>query len=151
MNQDELNKSDQTFLFNLLGYIFIIGAAWLFFDSTRMTTRSMGYVLSFMPRGGFWDTTSMAIIFLPFLLGLFWLFYVFLAGGNFRWPKILSWSGLAIIAVEALSRVRFDISMKTSNFIILLGIFACGLAMLLRARILSGRIKAEANSEKGEK
>lgn len=137
-------------LYWIIGYILVCLSAWLFFDSTRMTTVTFGYVSGLLPRGGFWDTSSMAIIFTPLLCGFLWFVYNIIAGLNTKWPKVLSWTGLAVVAVEALSRVRFHMTMKTSFFLILVLMLATGLAMLLRAKILSNKNKNEANSE-GEK
>ena len=147
---NQVKRGEDAGLYRIFGYLFVAVATWLFFDSTKMTTYGIGYLTGMFPRGGFWDTTSMAVIFLPLLVGVVWLIYLFLAGGENKWAKILSWSGLAGIAIEALSRVRFHIVMKTSSFLILLGVFACGLAMLLRARILSSK-KAEASTQEEAK
>lgn len=139
-------------LYWIIGYVLICLSAWLFFDSTKMTTNAFGYVSGFFPRSGFWNTSSMAIIFMPLLLGFVGVAYDLLVNGKVRLvSQSVSWAGVTILAVEILSRVRFHMMMKTTHFLILLGMLAVGLAMLLRARILSGRIKAESNSEKGEK
>lgn len=139
----DLARDDQASIFWIIGYALIGLSAWLFFDSTKMTTLTFGYVSGLLPRGGFWDTSSMAIIFMPLLCGLFWLIYGFLSGANTKWAKTLSWTGLAIVAVEALSRVRFHMAMKTSFFLLLVLGLATGLAMLLRARILSRKPKED--------
>lgn len=131
------SRDDQAGIFWILGYVLVGLSAWLFFDSTKMTTLTFGYVSGLLPRGGFWDTSSMAIIFTPLLGGLLWFIYNIIAGANTKWAKTLSWTGLAIVAIEALSRVRFHMAMKTSFFLLLVLMLATGLAMLLRARILN--------------
>ncbi|MCK9435524.1 MAG: hypothetical protein M0R32_12185, partial [Candidatus Cloacimonetes bacterium] len=108
---DKNEPADPTFYW-LFGYILIGISSWIFFDSTKMTTLAYGYIGGLFPRGGIWDTSSMAIIFVPLLGGLLWLIYNFLSGKDEKWAKALSWSGLAIVAVEILSRVRFHMMMK---------------------------------------
>ena len=151
MENELKEKNEDPAIHRLIGYVIVFITAWLFFDSTKMTTLPFGYLTSFFPRGGFWDTTSMAVIFLPLLAGLVWVVYTFLSGGNQKWAKILSWSGLAILAIEVLSRVRFHMVMKTSSFLILLAFFATGLALLLRARIVSRKLNDKSSKSATEK
>lgn len=135
----------------ILGYILVCLSTWLFFDSTRMTTTAFGYISGVFPRGGFWNTSSMAIIFLPLLFGLIGVAYDILVNGKVRLvSKSVSWAGVAILAVEVLSRVRFHMMMKTTHFLILVGMLACGIAMLLRARVLNHQEKHRIENTKDE-
>ena len=58
----------------VVGFCLAIGAGWLFLDSVKVATAGYGIVTGCL-RQGFgpgevWDTTSMGIIFVPFLLGV---------------------------------------------------------------------------------
>ena len=55
----------------LFGLVLAVGGLWLFFDSVRATTAPFGLVSGWMGGfGGAWETTSQAIVFVPFLLGV---------------------------------------------------------------------------------
>jgi uncharacterized protein len=81
--------------------------------------------------GGFggWHTASSGILFVPFFLGVVVLFY----DSRLKWAWGLMWIGLAIIAIEILSRVRFQMSMKTTYLLILIGLFGAGVGLMIRS------------------
>ena len=76
-----------------------------------------------------WNTTSMGIVFLPFMIGVIALFY----NGKMRWGWVVTWIGVAIIVIEILSRIRFLIQIKTSHLLILFVTFAAGVGMMLQS------------------
>ncbi len=114
---------------------FIIGACmagaavYFFFDSVRMLTGGAGLVSGMLGGGrgtGFWATSSMGIVFVPFGIGVFSLF----VDASRKWAWWLTWIGLAILAIEMLSRIQFFMNMKTSHFILMLVLFLFGCALM---------------------
>jgi uncharacterized protein len=106
-------------------------ALYLFFDSVQMTAGGAGFVSGLMGagQGGWWDTGSRGIIFVPFLLAIIALFY----NSDYWWAWVLLWVGLGIIVIEILSRLRFVFNMKTSYFMILLVLFGAGVGLIVRS------------------
>jgi len=90
-----------------------------------------------------WETTSMGIIFVPFLAGVTILFF----DAEKRWAWWLTGLGLALIAIEILSRVRFVMEIKTTHLLLVLGMVAAGAGLLLRSYL----IKAEPSEENANK
>jgi hypothetical protein len=76
-----------------------------------------------------WQTTSMGIIFVPFAIGVFSLF----ADASRKWAWWLTHIGLAIIAAEMLSRVRFFMQLKTTHFLLMLILFLFGCALMFKS------------------
>ena len=117
-----------------IGFCLAILALYLFFDSVKVSTEGFG-LMSGMFRGrgggqgGLWETTSMGIIFVPFFLGVLALFY----DSRMTWAWWLTWIGVAVIAIEILSRIRFLMTMKTSHLLGMLLLFAAGAALMLRS------------------
>jgi len=62
---------------------------------------------------GFWETTSMGIVFMPFFLGVLALFY----DAKQKWAWWLMWLGVAVVAIEIISRMRFRFDIKTTHFL----------------------------------
>ena len=111
-----------------LGLVLTGLGLYLLFDSVQVQADGPGLVSQWIGGAGAWQTTSRGVVFLPLLIGVALLFY------NARW-KIgwgLLWSGLAVIAIEILSRLRFAFSMKTSHLILILATTAAGIGLLLR-------------------
>jgi len=79
--------------------------------------------------GGMRETTSMGIVFLPFLVGLIALFY----DASKKWSWAVTWIGIAIIIIEMLSRIRFDMQIKTSHLMIMFVTFAAGAGLMLQS------------------
>lgn len=116
------------------GFALSILSTYLFFDSIRVTTGGGGMlsraVLGWSGGGLFGGTTtSMGVIFVPFIVAVIALFYD--ARQKWAWP--LFWVGLLIVAVEVLSSLRFNTSMKLSTLMLMLGMFAAGVGMMLRS------------------
>jgi hypothetical protein len=117
-----------------IGFCLAMLALYLFFDSVKVSTAGYGLISgSFHGRGGghggFWETTSMGIIFVPFFLGVLSLFY----NARMKWAWWLTWIGVAVIAIEILSRVRFLMTMKTTHLLGMMVLFAAGAALMLRS------------------
>jgi hypothetical protein len=75
------------------------------------------------------QTTSMAIIFVPFFIGVFVLFY----DASKKWAYWLTGLGIAFIAIEIVSQIRFLFNVKLSHFLGMLVLFAAGAALMLRS------------------
>ena len=107
-------------------------AIYLFFDSVHMASGQYGVFSGMLGggrQGGHWDTTSMGIIFVPFGIGVFSLF----VNAEQKWAWWIAWIGLAVIAIEMLSRIRFLMEIKTSHFILMLVLFLFGCALMFRS------------------
>ncbi len=122
------------FLFGI-GFAMSALAAWLLLDSVIAET-GHGVLSSLLRRrdgvgGGqrFGETTSMGIIFVPFLAGVVALFY----DASKKWAWWLLYIGLGIVAVEILSHLRFRMSVKVSHLMMMLGMFAAGVGLMLRS------------------
>lgn len=129
------------FLFGV-GFLLSVIAAYMLFDSVNATT---GYGLfSGMMRGrqhngvhgGLGHTTSMGIVFLPFMLGVVALFY----DASKKWAWWLMYAGVAIVGIEILSHIRFEMRIKASHLILMLGMFAAGVGLMLRSYSDTGKI-----------
>ena len=115
------------------GVLMAIAAVYLFFDSVRVSTGHTGVVSGLLGsgrgHGRLIETTSMGIVFVPFFIGVFSLF----VDAHRRWAWILTYTGLAILAVEVLSRVRFIIDTKMTHLLGMLILFAAGCAFIFRS------------------
>ena len=72
---------------------------------------------------------STGIVFAPIFLGLVLLFY----DAKLKWGWALFYVGLALILIEILSRIRFQMGMPVSNLLLMLGMVAAGIGMMLRS------------------
>ena len=79
--------------------------------------------------GGLWETTSMGVLFVPFLIGAIALFY----NAKMKWAWGLLGIGLALVFMEILSGLRFEFRMKVSSMIVMILIFAAGAGLMLRS------------------
>lgn len=114
----------------LFGLVLASGGLLLLFDSVRATTAPMGFVSGWLGGfGGAFETTSQAIVFVPFVLGVGLLFY------ESRWKAgwILLGAGLLLILVEILSRLRFLMNVKLTALLLMLTLLAAGTGMMLSA------------------
>ena len=103
---------------------------YLLLDSVRVVSGDYGALSGMMNRrGGMGTTTSMGIIFVPFLIGATVLFY----DAAKKWAWWLASAGLAIIVIEILSRVRFVLNMKTTSLLLIFLMIAAGAGLLARA------------------
>ena len=116
---------------------------YLFLDSVRVSSAPFGLLSGRMGRGGggMMETTSMGIIFVPFLVGVMILFY----DAEKKWAWWLSGLGLAMICVEILSRVRFILNMKTTSLLLVLGMVAAGAGLLARSYVIASRSADESD------
>lgn len=106
---------------------------YLFFDSVRVETHP-GFLSGMMGghRGGgrgMWETTSMGILFVPLLMGVVTLFY----DASKKWGWWLVYFGIAVLAIEILSRVRFVMSSKLTLLLGILVLLAAGVGLMLRS------------------
>lgn len=121
------------------GFLLSLASLWFFFDSVRMTSGHGGVLGRRIGRalgggggghgGGDFTTTSMGLIFLPLFIGLIMLFNN--ARNKLGWAVFLA--GIAILVIEMISMVRFEMNMKTSSFILLMVVFAAGVGLMLRS------------------
>ena len=123
-------------------WMFFIGlglaalGAYFFFDSVRVVS-GMGFFSGMMGgrRGGggggmgMRETTSMGILFVPFLIAVVALFY----DSSRKWGWWLLYIGIGVLAIEILSRVRFYMDTKLTHLLLMLGLFAAGVGLILRS------------------
>lgn len=128
------------------GFLLALLAVYFFFDSVKVTTMGSGWLTGGMRRGGgggFWDTTSMGLIFVPFFISVLILFY----DASKRWAWWLLYIGLGVIAIEILSRIRFLLMMKTTHLLGIFVMFAAGLALMLQSYRESKQKKGEPSDD----
>jgi hypothetical protein len=115
----------------IVGLILIAVGGYLFFDSVRVNSGGAGWISSGISRGrgGFMQTTSMGIVFVPLLAGIVALTY----DSSKKWPWALSGLGIILIAIEILSRIRFVMNTKVTHLILMLGMIAVGAGLIARA------------------
>lgn len=121
---------------HFVGGVVLFGLGiYLLLDSVRVTSGGNGWVSGAIGRGGHMlETTSMGIVFVPFVLGVISLFYD--AQKKIGWW--LSGLGLAVLLVEIFSRIRFILDMKTTHLLMILMLIAAGAAFMLKGMV-SGR------------
>lgn len=115
-----------------LGFVLAAVALYFFLDSVRVSTDGAGMLSRMLGGGGAgggWRTTSMGIVFVPFLAGTIALF----ANARWTWAWVLMWTGLAIIVVEILSRIRFLMTMKASHLLLMMVAFAAVAGLMIRS------------------
>ncbi len=125
------------------GIILLIIGLYLFLDSVQVTSGQYGLFSGMIGGGrqGF-ETGSMGIVFVPFIIGVGGLFY----SARSRWAWLLSGAGLVIIIVEILSRIRFVMHIKTSHLMIMLVMMAAGAGLMARG-LLSEDAKEKTKKE----
>ncbi|MGJ8676188.1 MAG: hypothetical protein ACSHX0_01590 [Akkermansiaceae bacterium] len=115
------------------GLILMALGMYLFLDSVRVHSGQYGWVSGAIGRGrGGLETTSMGIVFVPFLLGVSVLFF----DAKKRWAWWLSGLGLGVIVIEILSRIRFVLEMKTTHLLMIMVMVAAGAGMVLRSYVI---------------
>ena len=120
------------------GLVLLALGLYLFLDSVQVTSAPFGWSSGRMGGqggGGMWETTSMGLIFVPFLAGVMVLFF----DAEKKWAWWLAGLGLAIICIEILSRVRFVLNMKTTHLLLVLGMVAAGAGLLARSYVVGSR------------
>jgi len=117
----------------VIGMLMAIAGVYLFFDSVRVSSGHHGALSGMLGGGGnrgrLMETTSMGILFVPFFLGVFSLF----VDARRKWAWMLTYVGIAILAVEVVSRVRFIIDTKLTHLLMMLVLFAAGCALMFRS------------------
>lgn len=111
---------------------------YLFLDSVRVSSIGYGWMSGAIGRGrqGM-ETTSMGIVFVPFLLGVGILFY----DATKRVGWWLGGLGLLVIVIEILSRIRFVLDMKTTHLLMIFVMIAAGAGLMVKG------LRADRNSE----
>ena len=71
----------------------------------------------------------MGILFVPFLISVIALFY----DAKMKWAWWLLYLAIAVLAIEILSSIRFDLRMKTTHLLGLMLLFAAGVGIILRS------------------
>lgn len=108
-------------------------AVYLFFDSVRVATGHAGAISGLIGGGSaggrLIETTSKGIVFIPFFAGVFSLF----VDARRKWAWGLTYLGIAILAIEVLSRIRFVIDTKLTHMLFMLILFAAGCAFMFRS------------------
>jgi hypothetical protein len=120
-------------------------ALYLFFDSVRAATH-VGVFSGMMGRqgqGGMWDTTSMGILFVPFLISVIALFY----DSKLKWAWYLLYAAIAIISIEILSSIRFQMNMKVTHLLGVMVLFAAGVGLILRSYRDASNAEKDATDE----
>jgi len=119
-----------TWLF-FLGLVLAASGLWFFLSNVHVMTEPFGMVSGILGRGfgvaG--PAMSTGIVFAPIFLGLVLLFY----DAKLKWGWALFYVGLALIMIEILSRIRFQMGMPVSNLLLMLGMIAAGIGMMLRS------------------
>ena len=125
------------------GLVLMALGMYLFLDSVRVQTGHYGWMSGMIGRGrqGM-ETTSMGIVFLPFLMGVGVLFF----DASKKWAWWLAGLGLAVISIEILSRIRFVLDMKTTHLLMILCMVAAGAGMALKAFAAGGHHKKDEES-----
>lgn len=116
------------------GLVLVGVGLYLLLDSVRVVSGGFGMLSGFSHRRGMGETTSMGIIFVPFLIGVGALFF----NAKMRWAWWLSGLGMAAIVIEILSRIRFVMEVKTTHLLMILVMIAAGAGFLVRA-YMAGR------------
>ena len=121
-------------------------ATYLFLDSVKVSTMGHGLVSGLnrgLGLGGFWETTSMGIIFVPFFIGVTALFY----NAKWKWAWGLIYLGLIILVIEILSRIRFLLVMKTTHLLLMFVLFAAGVGLMIQSYKEEKQGEKEAKNE----
>jgi len=122
----------------LMGGGLILAALGLYFilHSIHVVQDGSGVVSRGLSRrgggGGMRETTSMGIIFVPFLIGIAILFY----DASKKWAWWLSGIGLVLLIVEIFSRIGFRMEIKMAHLLGMLIMIAAGAGMVARAYLL---------------
>ena len=114
-----------------LGLVLAAAGLWFFLSNVHVMTEPFGMVSGAFGRGFGLAGPAMStgIVFAPIFVGLVLLFY----DAKLKWGWALFYVGLALIMIEILSRIRFQMGMPVSNLLLMLGMIAAGIGMMLRS------------------
>lgn len=114
-----------------LGLVLAASGLWFFLSNVHVMTDPFGVVSGVLGRGFGLAGPAMStgIVFAPIFLGLVLLFY----DAKLMWGWALFYVGLALILIEILSRIRFQMGMPVSNLLLMLGMVAAGIGIMLRS------------------
>jgi hypothetical protein len=115
-----------------IGFLLAAFATYIFFWSVHVTTRGTGAISGAVGRGmggGHWETASMAILFVPLFIGVIALFY----DARQKWAWYLTYFGVAVLAIDVFSRIRFEFNIKLAYLIGMIVLFCAGVGMMLRS------------------
>lgn len=114
-----------------LGLVLAAAGLWFFLSNVQVMTDPFGMISGVLGRGFGLAGPAMStgIVFAPIFLGLVLLFY----DAKLKWGWALFYVGLALILIEILSRIRFQMGMPVSNLLLMLGMVAAGIGMMLRS------------------
>ncbi len=117
----------------VVGAILAVLGIYLFFDSVGVRTDDglFSGMLGGRGRhgGGIGRTTSMGILFVPFIVSIIGLFY----DARKKWAWWLLFLGITIIAIEVLSRIRFYLDTKLTHLLLMMALFGAGVGLILRS------------------
>lgn len=114
-----------------LGLVLAAAGLWFFLSNVQVMTDPFGMISGVLGRGFGLAGPAMStgIVFAPIFLGLVLLFY----DAKLKSGWALFYVGLALILIEILSRIRFQMGMPVSNLLLMLGMVAAGIGMMLRS------------------
>lgn len=121
----------------LIGLLMTLGGLWFFFDSVNLITGHHGLISGALRGGrggggaGLGQTTSMGIVLVPLFVGVVALFF----DVRRTWAWVMTWAGVAILAIEIVSRFRPQFQVKGSHAILMLVLIAGGIGFMLRAYV----------------
>ncbi len=140
---DEIRKTHRRMLRGAGGSdggcgLFAIGAAlaaagvYLLLHSVHVRSTGSGLISGGMRGwggGGVWETTSMGIVFVPFVCGVIMLFY----NSELKGGWALMYLGLAVIVVEIFSRMRFVYDINLVYLLLMIVMIAAGGGLIMRS------------------
>ena len=140
----------------LIGLLMTAAGLWFFFDSVRFTTGHPGMISGAMHGGrgggaghgggmGMGQTTSMGIVLVPLFVGVVALFF----DVRRTWAWIITWVGVAVLAIEIVSRFRPEFQVNGTHAIMMLVLIAGGIGFMLRAYVEDRRSGGGKNDQSG--
>ncbi len=130
------------------GIALVIAGLYFFMDSVYVTTGQYGSISGMIGRGrNGMETTSMGVVFLPFLLGVGVLFY----DSSKKWGWWLAGLGLTMLVIEMVSRIQFRMEIKSSTFLLMFCFMAAGAGLATRGLLLNKKKEREEDALKRAK
>lgn len=119
----------------IAGVVLTLLGVYFFLDSVRVVTGNQGLCSGMLRQTfggtgqGFWSTTSMGVLFVPFFAGVATLFYD--SKNKVGWALLVA--GILVLIVEIMSQLRFYMNVKLSHFLLIIGTMAAGVGLILRS------------------